>query len=61
MGNFFSGLFPTPSDNSWKSDAQFAMESSWFCILCGAPLDITGDAYSLDPEEERYKVGATNV
>jgi hypothetical protein len=61
MGGLFSRLFSSSIDNSWKSDAEFAMESSWFCVLCGTPLDITGDAYNLNPEDERFKVSVSQV
>jgi hypothetical protein len=37
------------------------MECGWFCVLCGAPLDLTGEAHTLDPDDERYRVGTIRV
>jgi hypothetical protein len=37
------------------------MECGWFCVLCGAPLDITGEAHNLDPDDERYRVSTVRV
>jgi hypothetical protein len=74
MGSFFSALFSrlfsrlvsslfssTRQRTPWRSDAYFAMECGWFCVLCGAPLDITGEAHNLDPDDERYRVSTIRV
>lgn len=53
MGSFLS---TSQSETEWKSEAQFAMESSYFCVVCGSPFDLSGDLYNLDTEAARYKV-----
>jgi hypothetical protein len=59
MGTFFSSS--TTEDDGWKSDARYAMESGTYCVICGAPFDIEGDVYNLDPKEPRYQVGHLNI
>jgi hypothetical protein len=54
MGTFFSSS--AAEDDGWKSDARHAMESGTYCVICGAPFDIEGDVYNLDPKEPRYQV-----
>lgn len=53
MGSLLSTSQPDPE---WKSEAQFAMESSCFCVICGSPFDLEGEVYNLDTEAARYKV-----
>jgi hypothetical protein len=54
MGNLWS--LQTAEHDEWKSDAQYAMESGTYCVICGNPFDIEGDVYNLDPKEPRYQV-----
>ena len=56
MGSILSTSQP---DREWKSEAQFAMESSCFCVICGSPFDLEGEVYNLDTEAARYKVKVT--
>ena len=53
MGSLLSTSQPDPE---WKSEAQFAMESSCFCVICGSPFDPEGEVCNLDAEATRYKV-----
>jgi hypothetical protein len=53
MGSLLS---KSQSDPEWKSEAQSAMESSCFCVICGSPFDLEGEVYNLDTEAARYKV-----
>ena len=57
MGSYFSTSKPEPK---WKSEAQFAMESSCFCVICGSPFDLEGEVYNLDTGAERYKVNTAS-
>ncbi|KAF1927976.1 uncharacterized protein M421DRAFT_421180 [Didymella exigua CBS 183.55] len=57
MGSLLSTSQP---NLEWKSEAQFAMESSCFCVVCGSPFDLSGDIYNLDVEAARYKVNITH-
>ncbi|KAF3003493.1 hypothetical protein E8E13_004443 [Curvularia kusanoi] len=50
--SFFSTSRSAPE---WKSEAQFAMESSCFCVICGSPFDLEGEVYNLDAGAERYR------
>jgi hypothetical protein len=54
MGSIFSSQ--DVEDEVWKSDAQYAMESGTYCVICGGPFDIEGDVYNLHPKEPRYQV-----
>lgn len=56
MGSLLSTSQPNPE---WKSDAQFAMESNWFCVICGSPFDLEGEVYNLDSKAARYMVHPT--
>lgn len=56
MGNIWSSTDPGDEDKIWTSDAWYAMESGAFCIVCGAPFDIKGDVYNLDPKKLEYQV-----
>lgn len=58
MGSHFSTSKPEPK---WKSEAQFAMESSCFCVICGSPFDLEGEVYNLDTGAERYKVNTASL
>lgn len=53
MGSLLSAPQPDPK---WKSEAQFAMESSCFCVVCGSPFNMEGEVYNLDTTANRYKV-----
>jgi hypothetical protein len=53
MGNLWSSR---TVEDSWKSDARYAMEAGTYCVICGGPFDIEGDVYNLDPKEPRYQV-----
>lgn len=53
MGSLLS---KSQQDPEWKSEAQFAMESSCFCVICGSPFDLEGEVYNLDTGAARYKV-----
>lgn len=53
MGSLLS---TSKADPGWKSEAQFAMESSCFCVICGSPFDLEGEVYNLDAGAARYKV-----
>jgi hypothetical protein len=56
MGGFLSSK--TSSQDTWKSDARYAMEEGTYCVICGSPFDIEGDIYNQDPIEPRYQVSA---
>lgn len=58
MGSLSSTSQPEPE---WKSEAQFAMESSCFCVVCGSPFDLAGEVYNMDTEAARYKVRITLI
>ena len=57
MGSLLSTPQPGPKR---KSEAQFAMESSCFCVICGSPFDLEGEVYNLDAGATRYKVNMTS-
>ncbi|UPX18770.1 uncharacterized protein EKO05_0009061 [Ascochyta rabiei] len=52
MGSLLSTSQPDPGP---KSEAQFAMESSCFCVICGSPFSPEGEVYNLDVRAARYK------
>ncbi|KAF2630999.1 hypothetical protein BU25DRAFT_418650 [Macroventuria anomochaeta] len=52
MGSLLSTPQPDPE---WKPEAQFAMEFSCFCVICGSPFDLEGEVYNLDAGATRYK------
>lgn len=53
MGNHLS---TSQTEPEWKSEAEFAMESSCFCVVCGSPFSLTGELYNFDTEAIHYKV-----
>ncbi|KAH6614020.1 hypothetical protein C7974DRAFT_69037 [Boeremia exigua] len=52
MGSLLSHPKPDPK---WISEAEFAMESSCFCVICGSPFDLQGEVHNLDTAAARYK------
>ncbi|KAH4277712.1 hypothetical protein HBH98_095000 [Parastagonospora nodorum] len=55
MGSIWSSAELDDQDDKWISDARYAMESGAFCVVCGAPFDIEGDVYNLDPKKPQCK------
>ncbi|KAG9194726.1 hypothetical protein G6011_04761 [Alternaria panax] len=49
------GLLSSKVEDDWKSDAQHAMETGSFCVVCGNPFDIEGDVYNIDPKDTRFQ------
>jgi hypothetical protein len=56
MGSLLSTSQP---ESEWKSEAQFAMESSCFCVVCGSPFGLHGEIYNFDTEAAHYQVNTS--
>lgn len=53
MGGFQSS--PQARD-TWKGEAQYAMEAGTFCAICGGPFDLEGDVIGFNPKQKQYEV-----
>ncbi|KAH7398535.1 hypothetical protein BKA66DRAFT_556696 [Pyrenochaeta sp. MPI-SDFR-AT-0127] len=52
MGNIFS---LRAAEDNWQSYTQYAMDSDWFCVVCGGPFNLEGEVYNLDSKERSYQ------